>query len=53
MIVTIVNLRVQGLTIRRLPLFVWMTLVNSFLMILMALPVLNGALVMLLIGPLC
>lgn len=47
MIVTIVNLRVQGQTIRRLPLFVWMTLVNSFL-ILMALPVLNGALVMLL-----
>jgi cytochrome c oxidase subunit I len=48
MIVTIVTLRVPGQTIRRLPLFVWMTLVNSFL-ILMALPVLNGALVMLLI----
>ncbi len=48
MIVTIMNLRVQGQTIRRLPLFVWMTLVNSFL-ILMALPVLNAALVMLLI----
>ncbi|MHB8382463.1 MAG: cytochrome c oxidase subunit I, partial [Candidatus Binataceae bacterium] len=48
MIVTIVTLRVQGQTIRRLPLFVWMTLVNSFL-ILMALPVLNGALVMLLV----
>ncbi|HVA77476.1 MAG TPA: cytochrome c oxidase subunit I [Candidatus Binataceae bacterium] len=48
MIVTIVTLRVRGQTIRRLPLFVWMTLVNSFLII-MALPVLNGALVMLLI----
>jgi len=47
MIVTIVTLRVSGQTIRRLPLFVWMTLVNSFLII-MALPVLNGALVMLL-----
>ncbi|MGH7778739.1 MAG: cytochrome c oxidase subunit I [Candidatus Binataceae bacterium] len=48
MIVTIMKLRVAGQTIRRLPLFVWMTLVNSFLII-MALPVLNAALVMLLI----
>ena len=46
--VTIICLRVPGLTIRRLPLFVWMTLVNSFLMI-GALPLLNAALVMLLI----
>jgi cytochrome c oxidase subunit 1/cytochrome c oxidase subunit I+III len=48
MIVTIITLRVPGQTIRRLPLFVWMTLVNSFL-ILMALPVLNGALMLLLV----
>ena len=46
--VTIISLRVPGMSIRRLPLFVWMTLVNSFLMIL-ALPVLNAALVMLLV----
>jgi cytochrome c oxidase subunit I len=48
LIVTIVNLRTDGLTIRRLPLFVWMVLVNSFL-ILMALPALNASLVMLLV----
>jgi cytochrome c oxidase subunit 1/cytochrome c oxidase subunit I+III len=46
--VTIICLRVEGLTIRRLPLFVWMTLVNSFLMI-GALPLINAALAMLLI----
>ncbi|HZU29286.1 MAG TPA: cytochrome c oxidase subunit I [Bryobacteraceae bacterium] len=48
LIVTIVNLRTPGLTIRRLPLFVWMVFVNSFL-ILAAIPALNAALVMLLI----
>jgi cytochrome c oxidase subunit I len=48
MIVTIVTLRPAGMTIRRLSLFVWMTLVNSFLMV-FALPILNAALVMLLI----
>ncbi len=48
LIVTIVNLRTDGLTVRRLPLFVWMTLVNSFLII-FALPALNASLVMLLI----
>ncbi len=48
MIVTIVTLRVKSLTIRRLPLFVWMTLVNSFLM-LMALPIINATFVTLLI----
>jgi len=48
LIVTVLNLRTGGLTIRRLPLFVWMVLVNSFL-ILMALPALNASLVMLLI----
>ncbi len=46
-IVTIATLRAPGMTIRRLPLFVWMTLVNSALM-LVALPALNAALVMLL-----
>src|SRR4051812_17220659 len=40
LIVTIINLRVDGLTIRRLPLFVWMVFVNSFLII-AALPALN------------
>jgi len=48
LIVTIINLRTEGLTIRRLPLFVWMVLVNSFLII-AALPALNASLVMLLI----
>ncbi|HUI81832.1 MAG TPA: cytochrome c oxidase subunit I [Bryobacteraceae bacterium] len=46
-IVTIATLRVPGMTIRRLPLFVWITLVNSVL-ILAALPALNAALIMLL-----
>ncbi len=48
LIVTIFNLRVEGMTIRRLPLFVWMVLVNSFVIVL-ALPALNAALVMLLL----
>ena len=48
LIVTIVNLRTEGLTFRRLPLFVWMVFVNSFLII-FALPALNASLVMLLI----
>ena len=47
-IVTIVTLRAPGMSIRRLPLFVWMTLVNAFLII-VALPALNASLVMLLI----
>jgi cytochrome c oxidase subunit I len=46
-IVTIVTARTEGMTIKRLPLFVWMNLVNS-VMILFALPVLAAALVMLL-----
>jgi len=48
LIVTVINLRTEGLTIRRLPLFVWMVLVNSFLII-AALPALNASLVMLLV----
>ncbi len=48
LIVTIVTLRTEGMTMRRLPLFVWMVLVNSFLII-FALPALNASLVMLLV----
>jgi cytochrome c oxidase subunit 1/cytochrome c oxidase subunit I+III len=48
LIATILTQRAPGLTIRRLPLFVWMVFVNSFLIIL-ALPVLNSAIVMLFI----
>ncbi len=48
MIATVLTLRAPGLTIQRLPLFVWMTFVTSMLIVL-ALPVLNAALVMLLI----
>ena len=47
LITTIFALRAEGLTVRRLPLFVWMVLVNSFLIIL-ALSILNASLVMLL-----
>jgi cytochrome c oxidase subunit I len=47
-IATVVTLRAPGMTVRRLPLFVWMSTVNSFLVIL-ALPALNAALVMLLL----
>ena len=46
-IVTIARLRAPGMSIRRLPLFVWMNLVNSVL-VLFALPALNAALLMLL-----
>ncbi|GAC1541796.1 MAG: hypothetical protein NVS2B7_14640 [Herpetosiphon sp.] len=45
-IATILTLRTPGMTIRRVPLFVWMMLINSVLIIL-ALPLLNAALVML------
>ncbi len=47
-IVTTFSLRAPGMTMRRLPLFVWMSMVNSFV-ILFALPALNAALVMLLV----
>jgi cytochrome c oxidase subunit 1/cytochrome c oxidase subunit I+III len=47
-IATVITLRATGLTMRRLPLFVWMTFVTAILIIL-ALPVLNAALAMLLV----
>ena len=47
-VVTVLTMRVKGMTLRLLPLFVWMALVNSFLII-GALPPLNGALSMLLL----
>jgi cytochrome c oxidase subunit I len=47
MIVTVLTMRAPGMTIRRLPLFVWMVFVNSF-MIILAMPALNAAIVMLL-----
>ncbi|MBV9506302.1 MAG: cytochrome c oxidase subunit I [Acidobacteriia bacterium] len=46
-IVTIATCRAPGMSLRRVPLFVWMTLVNSVLII-AAIPALNAALVMLL-----
>jgi cytochrome c oxidase subunit 1/cytochrome c oxidase subunit I+III len=48
LIVTILKLRVKGMSLKRLPLFVWMGLVNGFLII-AALPSLNAALSMLLL----
>lgn len=48
LLVTILTLRVDGMSLRRLPLFVWMMIVESFLII-FAMPALNAALVMLLI----
>jgi len=47
-VATAICLRAPGMTIRRLPLFVWMTLVNAWLIVLV-MPILNAALVMLLI----
>jgi len=47
LMVTIINLRVKGMTLRRVPLFVWMVLVNGFI-ILFAMPPLNASLIMLL-----
>jgi cytochrome c oxidase subunit 1/cytochrome c oxidase subunit I+III len=48
LLVTVVAKRAPHMTLRRLPLFSWMILVNSFLVI-VALPVLNAGLAMLLI----
>ena len=46
-ITTIFNMRAAGLTLNRLPLYVWSLLVTSFLLVL-SLPVLGGAITMLL-----
>lgn len=48
LVATTLTLRAPGLTLRKLPLFVWMNFVNSFL-ILLALPALNAAIIMLLV----
>ena len=45
-ITTIFNLRAPGMTLHRMPLYVWSMLVTSFLLV-MAMPVLAGALAML------
>jgi heme/copper-type cytochrome/quinol oxidase subunit 1 len=47
LIVTVLALRTPGMTLRRLPLFVWMVFINAFLVV-VALPPLNAALVMIL-----
>jgi cytochrome c oxidase subunit I len=47
LIVTTLKMRIPGLTIRRLPLMAWMVFINGILIVL-ALPALNAALVMLL-----
>lgn len=48
LIATILKLRAPGMSLKRVPLFVWMVLVNGFI-ILFAMPALNAALVMLLV----
>ena len=48
LMVTIFQLRTPGMSLCRLPLFVWMVLVNPFLIV-FALPALNASLVMRLI----
>ncbi len=48
LIVTVLHYRVKGMSLNKLPLFVWMVFVNSFLL-LAAFPALNAALSMLLL----
>ncbi|EEF59795.1 cytochrome c oxidase subunit I [Pedosphaera parvula] len=48
LIATVLSLRVRGMTMRKLPLFVWMSFITAVLII-FALPALNVAIVMLLI----
>jgi cytochrome c oxidase subunit I len=48
LVVTVLTMRVKGMTLTKLPLFVWMALVNGFLIV-AAIPCLNAALVMLLL----
>jgi cytochrome c oxidase subunit 1 len=45
-IVTIINLRCEGMTLMRMPLFTWMTLITSFLLV-MAFPAITVGLVLL------
>ena len=47
-VVTILKYRVPSMTLKRMPIFVWMILINSFL-VLAAFPALNAALAMLLL----
>ncbi|HEY9717057.1 MAG TPA: cbb3-type cytochrome c oxidase subunit I, partial [Trichormus sp.] len=47
LIVTILTLRAPGMTLQRVPLFVWMVLTTAFLVVL-SLPALNAAIVMIL-----
>ena len=44
---TIISMRAPGMSIRRLPLFVWMTLITGYLIV-VVMPILNAGLVMLL-----
>jgi len=48
LLVTILKFRAPGLTMRRVPLFVWMVF-NTAVLVILAIPVLNAAIVMLLI----
>src|SRR4051794_17093312 len=47
-IVTVLTMRAPGMTMRRLPLFAWMTFVNAFLIVI-SLPILNAAAAMILL----
>jgi cytochrome c oxidase subunit I len=48
LIATVICLRAPGMSIRRLPLFVWMTFITAFLIV-VVMPILNAGLLMLLI----